>query len=99
MVSPKEVEDVLYELDGVTEAAVIGVPDEILGNAVKAFVALSKDSGLTQNEVILHCQKNLEGFKVPKFIEFLTELPKTSTGKINKRELKGLSLKGAVPEV
>jgi len=87
MVSPKEVENVLYDIDDVVEAAVIGVPDEILGNAVKAFVALSEGSQFTERDILLHCQKNLENFKIPKFIEFRKELPKTTTGKIRKKEL------------
>jgi len=87
MVSPKEVENVLYELEDVIEAAVIGVPDEILGNAIKSFVVLSAGSQLTEKELILHCQKKLENFKVPKFIEFRQTLPKTTTGKISKRIL------------
>lgn len=100
MVSPKEVENVLYEIDDVVEAAVVGVPDEILGNAVKAFVVLRSDSPLTEKDVILHCQKCLEGFMVPKFIEFQRELPKTTTGKIKRMELvKGLSPQGTIPEL
>lgn len=87
MVSPKEVENVLYEIDDVVEAAVVGVPDNILGNAVKAFVSLRDGSTLTDKDIILHCQKYLESFMVPKSIEFLRELPKTSTGKIKKTEL------------
>jgi len=87
MVSPKEVEDVLYELDDVIEAVVIGVPDEILGNAIKAFIVLREDSQLTEKNILLHCQKHLENFMVPKYVEICKELPKTVTGKIRKIEL------------
>ena len=85
--SPKEVENVLYELEDVVEAAVIGVPDEILGEAIKAFVVLKPESGLTEKEILAHCKKNLEDFMIPKYIEFRDSLPKTSTGKITKKEL------------
>ncbi len=86
-VGPREIENVIYELEQVREAAVIGVPDEILGNAIKAFVALVDGAALTDAEVIKHCQKRLEKFMVPKFVEFRNELPKTSTGKISKKGL------------
>jgi len=86
-VSPKEIENVLYELDDIQEAAVFGVQDDILGQAIKAVVALRKDSTLTDKEIIGHCLKHLENFMVPKFVEIRGELPKTTTGKISKKEL------------
>ena len=92
-VSPKEIENVLYDLEDVVEAAVVGVPDEILGEAVKAVVALRKGSKLDEKDIILHCSKNLEKFMVPKFVEILPQLPKTSTGKISKKDLMGVTLK------
>lgn len=82
-VAPKEVENVLYSLPGVVEAAVIGVPDPILGEAIKAII-VSRDGALTEREVLLHCRNNLEDFMIPKIIEFRDELPKTSSGKIKK---------------
>ncbi len=86
-VAPKEVENVLYGLKGIQEAAVIGVPDPTLGEAIKAFV-VSADSDLSEAEVLRHCRANLEDFMVPKYVEFLKELPKTSSGKIKKTGLK-----------
>src|SRR6266566_1649097 len=86
-VGPREVENVLYELDAVKEAAVIGIPDEMLGSAIKAFVALRQGMTLTEAEVIKHCQKRLERFRVPKQVAFVAELPKTSSGKISKKGL------------
>ena len=86
-VGPHEVENVLYELDAVKEAAVIGIPDETLGSAIKAFVALRQGMMLTEAEVIKHCQKRLERFRVPKQVAFVAELPKTSSGKISKKGL------------
>ncbi|MFH1919173.1 MAG: AMP-binding protein [Planctomycetota bacterium] len=85
-VAPKEVENVLYALRGVVEAAVIGVPDEILGQAIKA-VLVTNDEKLTAKDVIRHCQANLENFMVPKHVEFVDSLPKTSSGKIRKTEI------------
>jgi long-chain acyl-CoA synthetase len=86
-VSPREVEDVLHAMPGVAEAAVIGIPDEVLGEAVKAVVRLQVGVRLTAAQVIHWCSLKLENFMVPKFVEFQGELPKTSTGKISKRKL------------
>jgi acyl-CoA synthetase (AMP-forming)/AMP-acid ligase II len=83
-VAPKEVEAVLFDIQGVKEAAVIGVPDEILGQAVKACVVLESGVNMTAKEVQRHCQSRLESFMVPKHIQFMPELPKTDTGKIRK---------------
>jgi amino acid adenylation domain-containing protein len=85
-VSPKEVENVLYDIDGVIEAAVIGVPDAILGEAIKAFV-VSEDGTLTEKDIMGHCRASLEDFMVPKHIEFRDSLPKTSSGKIKRTNL------------
>ncbi len=86
-VSPREVEDALYMLDDVLEAAVIGVPDKLLGEAIKAFVKLKDDSVLTEKKLMAHCSRNLEDFMVPKYIELKQSLPKTSSGKISKKGL------------
>lgn len=85
-VSPKEVENVLHALPGVVEAAVAGVPDPILGQAIKAFLVVP-DRKLTALEVLAHCRRNLEEWMVPKEVEFVDELPKTSTGKVERRRL------------
>lgn len=87
-VSPREVENVLYQLEGIEEAVVIGVQDNVLGEAVKAFVKVSLSHKLTEREVIQHCTRHLENFCVPKFIEFVDELPKSANGKIDKKQLK-----------
>jgi acyl-CoA synthetase (AMP-forming)/AMP-acid ligase II len=84
-VSPKEVENVLYELAGIREACVIGVPDPILGQALKAIVAA--DEGLTEADIIRHCRSRLEDFMVPAKVEFRGQLPKSENGKIARKEL------------
>lgn len=86
-VSPKEVESVLYEHPDVLEAAVVGAPDELLGEAVKAYVVPKPGAQLTDKDIIGHCMKNLEDFMVPKIVEFMESLPKTTSGKITKKNL------------
>jgi long-chain acyl-CoA synthetase len=87
-VSPMEVENTICELKGVVEVAVIGVPDYIMGLAVKAFLVLSEGAVLSEKDVLNHCKKHLEPFLVPKHIEFRDTLPKTSSGKIDKKPLR-----------
>lgn len=86
-VYPNEIEDVLLQMDGIIEAAVIGVPDSNSGEAVKACI-VKKDPSMTANDVLTYCRKNLTGYKIPKHIEFCTELPKSNVGKILRRELR-----------
>ncbi|MEW6478110.1 MAG: long-chain-fatty-acid--CoA ligase [Pseudomonadota bacterium] len=86
-VYPNEVEDVVAQLPGVMECAVVGVPDEKSGEAVK-LVIVKKDAALTEAQVRDFCKENLTGYKQPKIIEFRTELPKTPVGKILRRELR-----------
>ncbi len=87
-VAPKEVESVLYRMSGVMEAAVVGEPDALLGEAVVAFVVCAPDAHLTERDVHRHCRQHLEDFAAPKRIEFRTSLPKTASGKIQKRSLR-----------
>jgi long-chain acyl-CoA synthetase len=86
-VSPREVENAIYSLEGVQDVAVIGVPDEVLGQAIKAFIVQREGFSLTEREVIRHCLARLENFMAPKVVEFVAELPKTDTGKIKKTGL------------
>jgi len=86
-VYPNEVEDVVMMHPGVRECAAVGVQDEHSGEVVKIFV-VRKDPNLTAEELIAHCHKYLTGYKVPKHVEFRTELPKSNVGKILRRELR-----------
>jgi long-chain acyl-CoA synthetase len=86
-VYPNEVEDVVSQLPGVMECAVVGVADEKTGEAVK-LVIVKKDQALTEAQVREYCRANLTGYKQPKVVEFRTDLPKTPVGKILRRELR-----------
>ena len=86
-VYPNEVEEVVAGLPGVLECAVVGVPDEKMGEAVK-LVIVKKSPDLTEEQVRAYCRENLTGYKQPKVIEFRDELPKTPVGKILRRELR-----------
>jgi len=86
-VYPNEIENIVVELDGVLEAAAIGIPDERSGEVVKIFV-VRKDENLTEQDIIDYCRENLTGYKRPKLIEFRDELPKTNIGKILRRALR-----------
>jgi len=86
-VYPNEIEDCLTSHPGIFEAAVIGVPDEATGEAVKAFVVLT-DTSLTEAEMRAHCKNHLTAYKVPKRIEIRTELPKSNVGKILRKLLR-----------
>jgi len=88
-ISPREVEEVLYSNPKVLECAVIGAPHEKWGEAVKAFVVLKEAEEITADELIGFCRERLAGFKTPKSVEFLPALPRTASGKILKRELRG----------
>ncbi len=86
-VYPNEIENVVVELDGILEAAAIGVADERAGEIVKIF-AVRKDESITEQDILDHCRENLTGYKRPKIIEFRDELPKTNVGKILRRALR-----------
>jgi long-chain acyl-CoA synthetase len=86
-VYPNEIEEVIASHAGVLECAVIGVADSKSGEAVKAFI-VKKDPNLSADEIIKYCSTQLTAYKVPKQIEFRTDLPKTNVGKILRRELR-----------
>ena len=98
-ISAKEIEDVVLEIPGVLETAVIGVPDEVLGEAIKVFVVRCRPT-LTEDEVKAHLQRRLPAFKHPKWVQFCDDLPKNQSGKILKsalRESEAGTAKPAVP--
>ena len=86
-VYPNEIEGVVVEMDGVLEAAAIGVPNERSGETVKLYV-VKNDESVTANDIMRYCRENLTGYKVPKEIEFRDDLPKTNIGKILRRALR-----------
>ena len=86
-VFPSELENVISTCNGVLECAVIGVPDEKQGEAIKVYVVRSAP-GLSEQDLLAFCERNLTGYKKPKYIEFRDELPKSNVGKILRRELR-----------
>lgn len=86
-VSPKEIENVLYEMEAIGEAAVVGVEDPIDGTAIKVFVVPRNGTPLTEAQVRQHCRAHLENYMVPKFVEIVDTLPKTDSGKIRRKSL------------
>ncbi|WP_127346945.1 long-chain-fatty-acid--CoA ligase FadD [Pseudidiomarina mangrovi] len=93
-VYPNEIEDVVVSHPKVLEVAAVGVPHDSSGEAVKVFV-VRKDNSLTEKELIEYARENLTGYKVPKFVEFREDLPKTNVGKILRRELRDEEAKKA----
>lgn len=87
-VYPREIEEVLYAHPAIAEAAVIGIPNEALGEEIRAVVALKPGQSASEQEVIAYCKERLAAYKYPRSVQFRDSLPKTATGKILKRELK-----------
>ncbi|WP_246987992.1 long-chain-fatty-acid--CoA ligase [Halorientalis marina] len=88
-VYPREVEELLFEHEGVADAAVVGVPDERRGETVKAFIVPRPDADVTPEEIKEYCLENMAEYKHPREVEFVEELPRTTTGKVQKFELRG----------
>ncbi len=87
-ISSIEVEGVLYQHASVLEAAVIAVPNERWGEVPKAYVVLKQSCAISEDELITFCRDRLAHFKCPKSVDFVEELPRTATGKIQKRRLR-----------
>jgi len=88
---PKDIEEVLYTHAAVAEAAVVGKPDELMGEEVVAYVVLAPGAEVSAEELIAHCQSNLAKYKCPKTVKFLDELPKNPIGKIQKKDLRKMA--------
>jgi len=92
-ISAREVENNISSMDGVAEVAVIGLPDEIFGQAIKVYIVPAPGMEFTEKQVLKYCSQNMETFMVPKYVEFLDNLPKTPNGKIDKKQLKSAGTK------
>jgi acyl-CoA synthetase (AMP-forming)/AMP-acid ligase II len=85
---PGEIEEVICSYPKVEDAAVIGVPDEEWGESIKALIVPKKGEEIGREEIILYCREKLAGYKKPKYVEFVEELPRSPDGKLLKRELR-----------
>jgi long-chain acyl-CoA synthetase len=90
-VFPNEVEEVASACPGVAECACVGVPDDKTGEAVKLFVVKAPGSTLSAEELIAFCRKNMTAYKMPKVVRFIDALPKSTVGKILRRELRDVA--------
>ena len=98
-VYPAEIENVLYQLPQIAEAAIIGIPDEKWGEVGLAFIALKPNENLSDEDIINHCLKNLAKFKIPKTVKFIEALPRNATGKVLKRTLREQKLGKSAPAI
>ncbi len=89
---PRDVDEVLFAHPKIMEACVIGVPDAHSGERIKAFVVLKKGETATAEEIIEYCRENLTRYKIPKYVEFVDDLPKSAVGKILRKELRAMEL-------
>jgi acyl-CoA synthetase (AMP-forming)/AMP-acid ligase II len=87
-VSPIEIENVIYKIDGIKEVAVVGIPDEIMGESIIAHITTHDQTYLNEKDIQKECMSKLEVFMVPQKVIFLDEMPKSPNGKIDKKELK-----------
>ena len=95
-VSPVEIENIIYKIPGIREVAVLGVPDEIMGEAIVVFATMHGDSNLSEKEIQRECMQHLESFMIPQKVIFLPEMPKSTNGKIDKKELKKMQANATV---
>jgi len=83
-ISPKEIEEVVIAIEGVEEVAAVGIPDDILGQVIRVVIVLSPGIALEKKKIQSYCRQNLAMYKIPKEVEFVSELPKTASGKIKR---------------
>jgi acyl-CoA synthetase (AMP-forming)/AMP-acid ligase II len=91
-VYPREIENVIAKLSGIAEVAVVGLPDELWGEAVHAFIVPDGSTHPAEAEIIAACRTSLAGFKVPRGVSFVGSLPRNPSGKLLKRELRASPL-------
>jgi len=96
---PREVEEAILKLEGVQEVAVIGVPDEAWGEAVRAIVVKRPGSDVTEARVIDHCRQHIASYKKPKAVDFVDALPRSAMGKVQKHELRAPFWEGRARKV
>jgi acyl-CoA synthetase (AMP-forming)/AMP-acid ligase II len=87
-VYPVEIEGILVQMEGVKDAAVIGIPDKQWGETIKAVIVKKPDSSVTEESIIACCREKLAKYKVPKSVDFVDSIPRTLTGKILKKDLR-----------
>ena len=92
---PAEIESVLFEHPAVADAAVVGIPDEKFGEAVLAFIVLKEGEALDAEAIELFCRERLAGYKIPRRVEFIDQIPRNASGKVLKRELREPYWEGA----
>lgn len=97
-VSPQEVERALYAIEGVRDAAVAGVSDDFLGEAVKAFVVLAPGSELGRRDILLRLSETLEDYMLPRIVEFCDVLPKTASGKVRVERMPSPKMQGEIDD-
>ena len=83
-ISPKDIEEAILELDGIEEVAVVGVDDELLGQVIKAVIVVSPGYNLDKKLVMRHCKTSLANYKLPKYVDFVDEIPRTASGKVRR---------------
>ena len=91
-ISPREVEEVLHTHPLIGDAAVVGVAEDVWGEAVRAFVVMQEGAELTEADVVQHCKRNLASYKKPKYVSFVDDIPRNPSGKIVKTKLRQLPL-------
>lgn len=91
MVSPREVENALYEMEGVAEVAVVPLADELLGNAIKAFIVPNRGYAIDRKSLVIHCRGLLEDYAIPRYFEIRDSMPRNGSGKIDRQALRGMT--------
>jgi len=97
-VSPREVEEVLMEIPQIADAGVIGIPDSVYGEEIKAFCVIRKGEVIGEEEIISYCKQKLPNYKVPKVVQMVDTLPKNLLGKLLRAELRKMEKESRAPK-